>query len=114
MDDEGSDVTERLPNDLLADIRSLDEQELRTLVDFAQRRLREIHPAISEQIDQDSRQDILKVEEEEEGLAKVLRRDYPGAEDHQDAPVLYLVTEERTPEDETRLHWTYLGPVQDS
>ena len=103
-------MTERLPDDLLAAVRGLDERELRTLLDVTQRRLRKVHPAISERIDRDDRRDIVDVEEGE-GVARVLRREGNG--DHEDVPVLYLVTEERTPEGETRLHWTYLGPIRD-
>ena len=110
MNEEGSDAAERLPDDLLAAVRALDEYELRTLLDVTQRRLREVHPAISDRIDRDDREDIVDVEEGD-GVARVLRRE--ALEDSEDVPVLYLVTEERTPEGETRLHWTYLGPIQD-
>ncbi|QLG27415.1 hypothetical protein HUG10_07570 [Halorarum halophilum] len=109
MDDEGSNGTDHLPDDLLAAVRTLDEQQLRSLIDFTQRRLQEVHPAISDQIDKDSHQEIVQIEEGE-GVAKVLRHE--PLEDDQDVPVLYLVTEELTPEGETRLHWTYLGPIQ--
>lgn len=108
MDDEGSDTTERLPDDLLAAVRTLDEGELRALIDFTQDRLREVHPAISDRIDENSHQEIVQVGE---GQAKVLRHEPLEADDDREIPVLYLVTEESTPEGETRLHWTYLGPA---
>lgn len=109
MDDEGSDTTERLPDDLLAAVRALDEGELRALIDFTQDRLREVHPAISDRIDENSHQEIVQAEE---GQAKVLRYE-PLDDDQEEVPVLYLVTEESTPEGDTRLHWTYLGPAED-
>lgn len=109
MNEEGFDATERLPDDLLGAVRSLDEGELRALIDFAQHRLREVHPAISDRIDENSHQEIVQAEE---GQAKVLRYE-PLDHDQQEVPVLYLVTEEPTPEGDTRLHWTYLGPAED-
>ena len=113
MDEEGSAADERLPDDLLSAVRALDEDELRTLVDFTRRRIEEAHPGISDRIAPDRRQDVIRVEEED-GLARVLRRESVDDDaDDEDVPVLYLVTEERTPEGETNLHWTYLGPVRD-
>lgn len=111
--DDRSTAEEQLPEDLLDAVRSLDERELWLLVEFAHRRIQVVHPSISEQIEERERQEVIQVSEEN-GLARVLRREPASdAREREEVLVLYLVTEERTPDGETNLHWRYLGPVRD-
>jgi CO dehydrogenase/acetyl-CoA synthase alpha subunit len=100
-----------LSQDVVELLDDLDEGELRAVVDYARKRLAEVHPTVTEQIEARADEEIVRVKERD-AYTEVVKRQYCG-EDCGECPhpYLYHVTEERHTDGSTRLHWSYLGHV---
>lgn len=103
-----------LPSDVVAVVDRLDETELRAVIDYAREREKYLHPTMTDQIETAPGEEILEVEERS-GYTEVLKRE-PCGEDCGECPhgpYLYHVREQEGPDGETKLRWSYLGPVNE-
>lgn len=101
-----------LSENLIARLDGLTEQELREVVHYAQRRLREVHQPVSDRIEVGPGEELVSIEERPE-YTEVIKRE-PCGEDCSDCPHgphLYHVYEERYPDRSSSLHWVFLGRV---
>lgn len=113
----GSDVTPQsdgasLPPDLKADLYESEAAELQAICDYAADRLTDLRPSISEQIEPRPGEDIIEVIEH--GSYTLVRKRQPcadGCEDCLHGPYLYRGRRETRPNGTTKVHWSYLGPV---
>ncbi|MDY6779789.1 MAG: hypothetical protein SV760_04445 [Halobacteria archaeon] len=113
-DGNGPDPPSNLSEGTVEELEKLDESELRSVIDYAQDRLRRVHPSVSEQIEAGENEEIVSVEEKD-GYTEVVKKE-PCAEGCEDCPhdaYLYHVREESHPEGPTRLHWSYIGRVKE-
>jgi len=103
-----------LPDDVVEHIDDLDEAQLRAVIDYAQDRIRFVHPDVTEQIEAREGEEIVRIEERN-GYTEVVKRQpcAEGCDNCPHGPYLYHVREERRPDGSTSLHWTYLGRIQE-
>ena len=113
MANESGDRDEvELLEDLVARLDDLAAQDLREVVHYAQRRLRELHRPVSDQIEPGPGEEILSISERPE-YTEVVKYE-PCGEDCSECPhgpYLYHVYEELHPHGATSLHWVFLGRV---
>lgn len=104
---------EELPPDAVEILDDLNEDELRAAIDYAQARERSIHPGVTDQIEAQEGEELIRVEERS-GYTEVVKKQpcFDGCDDCPHGPYLYHVREEQLPDGESKLHWTYLGIVQ--
>jgi len=110
--DDGRPDTDRLPDGLVETLDDLEYRDLRTVYNYVEQRLEEAHPPINEQIREEAEGDVLAIEDE--GVYTLVRMRTPdtGDSDGDSQPVsLYHVTQERHPDGEETLRWSFLGDV---
>lgn len=113
--DEEAPVASRvLPSDVVDRVDGLDEPQLRALIDYAQNRMRLVHPDVTEQIEAREAEEIVRIAERPTYTEVVKRQPCAeGCKECPHGPYLYHVREERRLDGTTHLHWTYLGRVQE-
>ncbi|WP_254534845.1 hypothetical protein [Halomarina litorea] len=111
-DEESPVAPSTLPDEVLEHIDDLDESQLRAVIDYAQKRMRFVHPDVTEQIENRNGEEIVRIEERT-GYTEVVKRQpcAEGCAECPHGPFLYHVCEERSPDRPTSLHWTYLGRI---
>jgi hypothetical protein len=113
-DESGSRREPPLPESLVRRLDGLTPRELRRVVDYAQRRLRERHSSVSTEIAAGPGEEILTVDERS-AYTEVVKRE-PCGEDCDGCPhgpYVYHVYEEVKPDGSASLHWVFLGRVFD-
>lgn len=102
-----------LPDDIVEAIDNLNEAQLRAVIDYAQDRMRFVHPSVTEQIEAREGEEIVRIEERN-GYTEVVKRQpcAEGCTNCPHGPYLYHVNEEQRPDGSAHLHWTYLGRIQ--
>ncbi|MFC7156240.1 hypothetical protein ACFQPA_12385 [Halomarina halobia] len=101
-----------LPEHLVTALDGLERHELREVVHYVQRRIRELQSPVSDEIEAAPGEEIITVEERP-GYTEVIKRE-PCGEDCSDCPhgpYLYHVYEEVKPDGSPSLHWVFLGRV---
>lgn len=99
-----------LPAALVSSLESLDEAELRAVVDHARSRLSQLHPDVTERIEAEPGDEILSITDRGPYTEVVKRQSCPSTcPDCPHGPYLYHVTEERRADGTTHLHWSYIG-----
>lgn len=101
-----------LPSTAVELIDTLDERELQATIDYAQKRLHHVHPTVTEQIEAQADEEIVR-KEKRDGYTEVVKSQScpEGCADCPHGPYLYHVTEEKHSDGSTSLHWVYLGRV---
>lgn len=95
-------------------IDQLDEEELRSIIDYARERREYIHPDITDQIESGPGEEIVRIEERT-GYPEVVKKQpcAKGCDECPHGPFLYHVREESRPEGGISLHWDYLGRIRE-
>lgn len=110
--DDDRSLSERIPDALVEQLDSLERPELRAVHTYVEQRLEDARPPLEEQIREDAEGDVLAIEDE--GVYTLVRMRSPSTDDSDgdSQPVsLYHVTQERHPDGEETLHWSFLGDV---
>ncbi|MFC7058335.1 hypothetical protein [Halovenus salina] len=99
---------------LVETLDNLDEAELRAVIDYATERQDFLHTAVADNIEPGTGEEIVSIEEQV-GYTEVIKREPcdDGCDECPHGPFLYHVREETRPDGDTKLHWHYLGPVQE-
>lgn len=113
MDRDETSASAPVPEELRERVDALDETEVRALVDYGRRRLRELHEPVSAHLEPQPGEEFVEVVERD-AYTEVVKREpcAEGCPACPHGPYLYHVTEERHPDGTTRLHWASLGPVE--
>lgn len=92
----------------------LSEAELRAVIDYAHDRQEFLHTGVADNIEPAPGEEIVSIDERA-GYTEVIKREPCGesCEDCPHGPFLYHVREETRPDGDTKLHWHYLGPVDE-
>lgn len=106
--------TNQLPDPLVKMINSLEPSQLRTVHQYVEQRLESIHPPIEEQIREEAVGDVLSIETDRIYTLVKMRSPSQGESNADSQPIsLYHVTQERHPDGEETLHWSFLGEIQE-
>lgn len=101
---------DEVPAGLVAGLQDLDESELRAVIDYARARIDQLHPTVTDRIEEGPGEELLSVEDRGAYTEVVKRQPCPaGCSDCPHGPYLYHVTEERRSDGTTHLHWSYVG-----
>ena len=113
MDRDETPTPAAVSDELQARVDALDESEVRALVDYGRRRLRELQDPVSAHLEPRPGEEFVEVTERE-AYTEVVKREpcAEGCRDCPHGPYLYHVTEERHPDGSKHLHWASLGPVE--
>mgnify|MGYP000448172179 CR=1 FL=1 len=113
--DEESPAGGRVLSPDVADaIAGLDGPQLRSLVDYARRRMRSVPSSVTERIEAGAGEEIVRLEARD-GYTEVVKRQpcADGCDRCPHGPFLYHVVEERHVDGSTHLHWTFLGRTRE-
>lgn len=100
-----------LPTDAVDVLDALDERQLQAAVHYAQRRLQHSHQVVTDQIEAQADEEIVRIEERD-GYTEVAKRESHGEDRENSSHLsLYHVTEEKRLDGSTKLHWKYLGRI---
>lgn len=112
IDEPGVQDDWSLSDELVMELKGLQEHELREVVHFAQGRIRELQAPVSDTIEPAPGEEILSVEERPE-CTEVIKSEPcgEGCSECPHGPYLYHVYEEVKPDGRTSLHWVFLGRV---
>lgn len=112
--DDNTPLSEQLPNTLVEKLDALEQPELRTVRKYVEQRLESSHPPLEEQIRDEAEGEVVDIEDQ--GIYTLVRMRPPAQEESEadSRPIsLYHVTQERHPDGEETLHWSFLGDVQE-
>lgn len=110
MESESAPAPDELPAGLVSEIQELDESELRAVIDYARSRISEIHPSVTDRLEEGPGEELITVENRGSYTEVVKRQSCPdGCPDCPHGPFLYHVTDEQRPDGTSHLHWSYVG-----
>lgn len=99
-----------LSKELLDIVEGLSPRNLQELLEFTRSRLQYLETPVSELVESQEDEEIVRVEDFDY-YTVVLKRNIH--DDESEAPHLYVVTREREPGGDHRLHWEDLGRVME-
>jgi hypothetical protein len=110
---DGPTPPEGLPDEIVADLQQLTDEELRKTITHAQELLQS-HGERSSGIEPAPNEDIIRATEHD-GYTEVVKMIPCGekCDDCPHGPYLYHVTEESRPEGGTKTHWSFIGKVDE-
>lgn len=112
MESSDIDRPEHVSEEILTALEESSDDQLRTIIHYAQRLLRE-HPRVTDTIEPRGGEEIVQVIDHDEYTIVVVDRPDESGESH--GPIAYRVTwAPSTDGGEGRYQWHYLGQVHDS
>lgn len=113
--DEVPTAADRLPDDLIHRLDSLEIPDLEAVLSYVEHRIESLCTPIEEEIMASTSGDIVDIEDY--GAYTLVRKRLPPPDDsaaNTDIVSIFHVSRERHPDGEESLHWSYLGDVHDS